>query len=426
MSGSGAEVGISNPGWWGIEVKPQIYTGSFYVLGEYSGSFTAALRSAAGNVLASVKVPSQSIASKWVKHDFVLNPTQAAGVKNVFTLTYSGGATLDFNAISLFPPTWNNRTNGLRIDLMQALKDLNPTFLRWGGNNIEGGGYGRECKFFYSLGCFVTDVDTNVAGAWDKTIGDITQRPGRLGAWGYWNEDGLGLVEYLLWCKDLGMEPVLGVFAGLHLHNNNIIAEKDLQPFVVSAMNMLEFCMGDASTTYGQKRAALGYPEPFPITYIEIGNEDNLSGGMVSYQAYRFNAFYKPIIQKYPNAVVIASTTSFSKPPDNVASDYHQYADANTLASQFDIFDRYSTQHQTLVGEYSMQRGTYPNWIGAVAEAIFQLGAEKNGDKVIGLSYAPLFMNTNNYHWTPDLIAFNADSNQTTLSTSYRQIKAST
>jgi len=153
VSGSGAEVGISNPGWWGIEVKPQTYIGSFYVLGEYSGSFTAALRSAAGNVLASVKIPSQSVASKWVKHDFVLNPTQAAGVKNVFTLTYPGGATLDFNAISLFPPAWNNRTNGLRIDLMQALKDLNPTFLRWGGNNIEGGGYGRECKFLYCLAC---------------------------------------------------------------------------------------------------------------------------------------------------------------------------------------------------------------------------------------------------------------------------------
>jgi len=36
------------------------------------------------------------------------------------------GGSLDFNLISLFPPTWNNRPNGLRPDLVQALSDLKP------------------------------------------------------------------------------------------------------------------------------------------------------------------------------------------------------------------------------------------------------------------------------------------------------------
>lgn len=41
-------------------------------------------------------------------------------------LQKASGGSLDFNLISLFPPTWNNRPNGMRRDLMQALKDLGP------------------------------------------------------------------------------------------------------------------------------------------------------------------------------------------------------------------------------------------------------------------------------------------------------------
>ncbi len=99
----------------------------------------------------------------------------------------------------------------------------------------------------------------------------------------------------------------------------------------------------------------------------------------------------------------------------------HQYADANALAGEFSRFDRASSQ--TLIGEYSMQRGTYPSWAGAVAEVVFELGAEKNGDRIIGMSYATLLMNANSHQWTPDLITFSAASAKTTLSTSYHQIK---
>ena len=35
-------------------------------------------------------------------------------------------ASLDFNLISLFPPTYKNRPNGLRIDLAEAFAALKP------------------------------------------------------------------------------------------------------------------------------------------------------------------------------------------------------------------------------------------------------------------------------------------------------------
>ena len=41
--------------------------------------------------------------------------------------------------VSLFPPTYHDRPNGNRIDLMQKMAGLKPSFLRMpGGNYLEG------------------------------------------------------------------------------------------------------------------------------------------------------------------------------------------------------------------------------------------------------------------------------------------------
>jgi len=42
----------------------------------------------------------------------------------------------------------------------------------------------------------------------------------------------------------------------------------------------------------------------------------------------------------------------------------------------------------------------YPSWIGAVAEAIFSLGAERNSYGIIGATYAPGFQNLNSFQWS--------------------------
>jgi alpha-L-arabinofuranosidase len=252
---AGTVIGISNPGYWGIEVKPQTYTGSFYVLGAYKGKFTAQLKSSSGAILASAVIASKSVSKSWTQHNFNLTPTAAApNVNNTFQLTFTptnSSTPLNFNLISLFPPTYNNRSNGLRIDLMNALKGLNPSFLRLpGGNNLEGGGWGNWWN-------------------WTATIGSLTERPGRTGTWNYYNTDGLGLIEYMFWCKDLNMEPILAIWSGLYL-NGVVLSEAALEPYVTDALNELEFLMGDASTKWGAKRIALGYQDPFQINYVEV------------------------------------------------------------------------------------------------------------------------------------------------------------
>ncbi|KAL3428359.1 alpha-N-arabinofuranosidase A [Phlyctema vagabunda] len=151
---------------------------------------------------------------------------------------------------------------------MEALKGLNPSFFRIpGGNNLEG------LYAPYRL-------------AWNDTIGPLKDRRGHQGTWGYQQTNGLGLIEYFEWCDDLGVEPVWAVWDGLYL-NSGPLSEDEMAPYVQDALNELEFITGDVSTTYGALRASLGYPEPWALNYVEIGNEDNLSNGLQSYIDYR-------------------------------------------------------------------------------------------------------------------------------------------
>jgi alpha-N-arabinofuranosidase len=140
VAGSG-KIGIVNPGWWGIDVRVQKYTGSFWTLGAYVGNFTLKLQSnITDDVFADIIIESGSEADKWTEHTFEIEPcAAAANSNNTFSIEFdsTGNQSLNFNLISLFPPTYKNRTNGNRVELMEALKALNPAFLRMpGGNNV--------------------------------------------------------------------------------------------------------------------------------------------------------------------------------------------------------------------------------------------------------------------------------------------------
>ena len=423
-------VGFTNPGWWGIAVSPQTYTGSFWVYGAYTGNFIASLISdTTDDVWATTNVTSTTVADSWTQLNYTLVPVEAAtSSNNSLRITFDGSAvdSLNFNLISLFPPTYNNRPNGLRADLMEALAGLKPSFLRFaGGNNIEG-----------------YDPETLPRWIWNNTVGPLENRPGRLGDWGYWNTDGLGLVEYLYWCIDLDMEPILAVWSGFYL-GGTVVSQEDLGPYIDEAMDMIDFVKGDSSTAGGALRVTLGYGAAplYDIKYVEVGNEDNLNGGEESYVTYRYQAFYDAITAKYPDIMVIASTTAIALPePASTAAgaDYHEYTRPDHFVSQFNYFDVNTSSHLTFIGEYATvqpndprqvgvdwnaPRMPFPFWVGTVAEAVFLLGAERNSGAMLGAAYAPTFQNLNSYEWAPDLISFTADPSQDILSTSYQMIK---
>ncbi|KAF7198284.1 Alpha-L-arabinofuranosidase A [Pseudocercospora fuligena] len=435
VNASGSGIGFANEGFWGFPVyEGWKYTGSFWVHGSFDGNMTINLQSAlegySNKSWAQASVQVASTADTWTQYNYTLCPTESAPNSNntlVFTWDAPSDSCLDFNLISLFPPTYNNRENGLRIDLMEAMGDLKPSFSRApGGNNLEG----LQSPYWWN---------------WTNTIGPLEDRPGYHGTWGYLNTNGLGLIEYMLWAQDLDMEPVLTIWAGLYL-NKEVVPEDELQPYIQSALDELEFLTGDATTPWGSRRAALGYPTPFNIKFVGVGNEDSLYDGKSSYGSYRFKAFYDAITPLYPNITLIASYYDVYEPSGTpelpgTAGDYHEYALPVTMSSQFNQFDNYTSEHPILIGEYAVvepdgynrtevtweegaPRAFTPFWYGSVAEAIFLLGAvERNADKVIGAAYAPIFQNLNRWQWIPNLISYDADPKHTTLSTSWHVAK---
>jgi alpha-N-arabinofuranosidase len=423
--------GIANSGYWGIPVKPNTaYRASFYAKGkDFKGPLTVTLfhvntnhaiityHSKDGSVTkgfeAGFTVPGASatipkISDKWQKYEVALTTGNVTPSKNnqlVITTTkpgtfWSKHGTVWFQQVSLFPPTFNNRPNGNRSDIMQLLADMNPKFLRLPGGNYLEGDYINE-RF-----------------DWKKTIGDISQRPGHRSPWNYWSTDGFGLMEYLNWCEDLHMEPLLAVYAGYSLRQQHVAAGDDLKPYVQDALDEIEYVMGDTSTTWGAQRAKDGHPAPYPLHYVEIGNEDNFERPN-TYDA-RFTQIFNAIKAKYPQLQLIATTTSVtSSTPD--LTDEHLYptteAQMEARAHEFDTHPR--TGPKIFVGEWATRVGApTPNMAGALGDGAWMTGMERNSDLVLLESYAPLFVNVSDLtttprgarsmQWPSDLIGYDA------------------
>jgi alpha-N-arabinofuranosidase len=211
------------------------------------------------------------------------------------------------------------------------------------------------------------------------------------------------------------MEPVLAVWGGMYLGGNDVLTLTELEPWVNDTMNELEFILGPATSHFGALRASLGYPKPWSVKYVEIGNEDDLQGGAASYAAYRFKMFYDAITAKYPSITVISSTGDLTAVGPGSATDFHIYTRPDDFVSRFGFFDHSNRSHPILIGEYAMvqnneagQIGTdwsaprvpHTTWVGAVSEAVWSIGAERNSDVVFGMSYAPGFQNLNSYEWS--------------------------
>jgi alpha-L-arabinofuranosidase len=334
-------------------------------------------------------------------------------VQTQFVISVKTPGTLWLNLVSLMPPTFHNTANGNRIDIMNLLDEMHPGFLRFpGGNYVEGNRFDDHYD-------------------WRRTLGPMENRPGHQGTWSYRSSDGMGLLEYLMWCEDLKMEPVLAVFAGHILGNGNTAVTGDrLEPYVQEALDEIEYVTGDATTKWGAERAKGGHAAPFKLTYVEVGNEDNLSNGLGTYEE-RFTRFYDAIKGKYPNLKIISTVPSNqrnyerNRTPD-VIDDHYYFNNVSAALTEVDHYDNYDRSGPKIfVGEWATRLGNpTSNFLGAMADAAFLTGLERNADLVVMSCYAPLFVNVNppypqsagglNYpggmQWPTDLIGYNADA----------------
>jgi alpha-N-arabinofuranosidase len=412
--GAGQKAGFANSGYWGIPVRPlTTYRASFFAkaAGTFSGDVTLRIESSDGQTTFAAG-KAGGLTGDWKRYEVTLTTGDVAPTTSArFAVTLDQPGTAWFSFVSLFPPTWKDRPNGLRKDLMQMLVDLRPRFLRFpGGNYLEGQTIAERFD-------------------WKKTLGPISQRPGHKCPWGYRSTDGMGLLEFLEWCEDMGAEPVLAVFAGYSLGGETVKAGADLEPFVKEAVDEIEYVTGDAATKWGAQRARDGHPAPFPLQYVEVGNEDNFDKAN-TYDA-RFTQFFDAIKARYP-ALKCISTVAMREPevqrvhsrqPDLI--DEHYYSPAEEFiemaTSRYEKYVRKGPK--IFVGEWAAYETPFPPWDklsanepptpnlkAAIGDAAFMTDLERNSDLVEMHCYAPLFVNVNpgGRQWRPDFIGYNA------------------
>ena len=387
------QAGVLNQGYWGMAVRPNTtYSGSLYAKADSPaiGSITVKLVSNADKkTLAWATV--SGLTTDWKQYQFTLRTGAVqASSANHLELTVSHAGTLWLNLVSLFPPTYHNTPNGNRVDLMEKLAAMHPAFLRFpGGNYLEGDHIADRFQ-------------------WKKTIGPLIDRPGHPSPWRYYSSDGMGLLEFLEWCEDLHMQPVLAVYAGYSLAQEHVNPGPDLEPYVQDALEEIEYVTGGTETQWGAARAKNGHPQPFKLTYVEVGNEDQFDRSG-SYDA-RYEQFYKAIKAKYPQLQIIATTPVKSIRPDVI--DDHFYRRATEFfhdTTHYDKTDRNGPK--IFVGEWATREGTpTPNFGSALGDAAWMTGMERNSDIVIMASYAPLLVNVNpgGMQWETDLIGYDA------------------
>jgi alpha-N-arabinofuranosidase len=387
-----APAGLENDGYWGIPVRPQTsYAGSFYAKTNSAGvPVTVSLVNDETGVTAATATVS-GLTGEWKQYSFTLKTGQTPVTSNNhLIMTIPRPATVWFDLVSLFPPTYHNRPFGNRIDLMEKMAAMHPKFLRLpGGNYLEGDHIAERFE-------------------WKKTIGPWVDRPTHPSPWRYRSSDGMGLLEFLEWCEDLKIEPVLAVYAGYSLAQEHVEPGLALEPYVQDALDEIEYATGGADTKWGAERAKNGHAAPFPLHYVEIGNEDEFDRSG-SYDG-RYAQYYKAIKQRYPGLQLIATAPIKSMRPDVLDEHFYMAAEkAFSDANHYDKTDRNGPK--IFVGEWATREGEpTPNLEAALGDAAWMTGMERNSDIVIMSSYAPLFVNVNpgGMQWATDLIGYNA------------------
>lgn len=407
LSGSGD--GTRNEGFWGINVvKDREYKVSFWIrtLNSWNGSLTLRLESNGGTPLGETVVPIKEAAdSEWTKYTATIKAT-GTDANGWFAIRGSKAGTIYLDVVSLFPPTYKNRENGMRPDLAEMLANLHPRFMRFpGGCYIEGGNRYQ----------------------WKNTVGPIECRTGLHNShWGYPVSNGMGFHEFLQFCEDINAEPLFVVNVGIgHGWYQDY---KNLGDYIQEALDALEYANGPIDSPWGKLRAEMGHPEPFNLRMLEIGNENyNFNMGNNSDQSdhypERYYQFYQAIKAEYPYVECIGNVESWGTdnpswrnpyPVDLV--DEHYYRDPDWFAARYNKYDSYSrTSHGIYVGEYAVTSdfgGGNGNLRTALGEAIYMAGMEVNSDVVRMTSYAPIFCNEGNgaTQWVPDMLHFNSSA----------------
>lgn len=413
-SAGGAPFGVSNEGFRGMGFhEGETYDFSAWAReagGSNATEITVQLIGNDGAVLDAARVTPPS--DQWTKihASLMASSTESHGRFNVLL---EGPGSVDLDMVSLFPRhTWKNRPGGLRADMVQALADLHPGFMRFPG------------------GCIVEGSVLDRRYQWKNTIRPLDERHLLIDRWNYeflhrptpdyFQSFGLGFFEFFQLCEDIGAQPlpILNCGMACQFNSGELCPLDQLEPFIQDALDLVEFANGPADSPWGARRAQMGHPAPFHLTMMGIGNEQ-----WGPQYLERYTRFAKALKAQHPEIMLVSD----SGPSPNDARfqflwpklcelhadivDQHCYdlpAWFFNNTHRYDDYDRNGPK--VFMGEYAAQsvgvvspknRNTLEC---ALAEAAYMTGLERNADVVRMASYAPLFANTEAWQWTPDLI----------------------
>lgn len=396
ISDASKPVNLANEGYWGMGVDAD---GKYHlrviirVSAEYKGTVKACLFSEKGKLLASCPIE-LSQPGQWNNFHGLL-ASKEKDSKAHLSLVFDAPGKVWLDYVSLFPEaTFKSRPNGLRKDIAQMIADIKPAFMRWPGGSIVGG----------------ITLDTRFK--WKQTLGDPAARPGELFTWGYRCSYGLGYYEMLQYCEDIGADFMFVCSAGFgdQYRMGDACPEDQIDFYIKDCLDAIEYAIGATSTTWGARRAEDGHPKPFPLKYVEVGNEH-----WGKEYNHRFPIFYKAIKERYPqlsiiyNGIMPKNDTTEAIKADIV--DPHFYETPQGFYRKNSQFDNHPRgKYKVYVGEYACNSGVGSgNMSAALSEAAFIAGMERNGDLVTMTSYAPLLENVNDRRWAVNLIQFNSD-----------------
>lgn len=387
-------VRLINKGYWGMNlVKDNSYQLRTIIrpASDYKGKVTALLLSEQGEVLASAPVDITA-AGQWNDLSLAMQPT-ATSAKGKLALEFDAPGTVYVDYVSLFPEkTFHDRPNGLRKDVAEILEGLHPAFVRWPG------------------GCVVEGISLENRFEWKKSLGDPAARSGEYSTWGYRCSYGFGYHEMLQFCEDIDAKAmfVCNVGLGCQYRMGDASPESKIAYYLDDCMDAIEYAIGDVTTEWGAKRAEQGHPEPFPLQYVEIGNEN-----WGDEYDKRFDIFYTAIKAKYPELILISNhgLGGTGKIAKTDMIDPHWYVNPEFFFQNTTIFDNHPRgKYDVYVGEYACNANVGGgNMRAALSEAAFISGMERNGDLVKMTSYAPLLENRNDRSWAVNLIWLDTD-----------------
>ncbi len=385
------EVTVYNSGYWGMSVQPGNYRLTMFVRGTIP-SVRAFVETPYGEIAAQVEIT--GIGESFSKIEAILTVTRRANGCRL-GLTALADGILCFDFVSLFPcDTFCGRENGMKPHIAQMIADLSPSFFRFPG------------------GCIVEGINLDNAFSFTDTLGPVEDRPGKYNLWGYRRTDGIGYHEYLTFCEDIGAKAMYVVNCGISCQARHAEygTKEQTEAFLQEAIHAIEYAIGNPKTSeWAARRADAGHPAPFPLAYVEIGNENQGE----EYLA-RYRMFVDVLKQRFPSLTYIMNDHGVSyaeQPVEYDLVDEHFYETPERFLMMTSRYDRYPRDGKGVyVGEYAAnQDAGRGNMAAACAEAAFLMHMEENSDVVKMASYAPLLCHMNDRKWPVNLICFEDD-----------------